>query len=333
MVMTLRRALVAFAAALVVSAFVIAGASGAVQAQTTGVVIIETSLPYAGAAAAGTGMVISSSGVVLTNNHVIRGATTIKVIDPRTGHRYTSSVLGYSVSADVALLKLSGASDVSTVSPGTSGGLRTGSTVTAVGNAGGSGRLVTSSGTIVALNRTITVDTDQGGTARLQNLIQINAELQPGDSGGALLDSDGRVIGMNSAASTGFAFRSGSNQGYAIPIDKALSLAKQIQAGRSSATVHVGGTAFLGIAYDPGTPADVAGALVDHAIPGGPAARAGIGRLDVITRADGRAITSSDAIVKALLKKHPGDTVRLTWIDVVGNKTTASIKLASGPPQ
>src|SRR5262249_26737539 len=200
------------------------------------------------------------------------GATTIRVVDPHTGHRYTSRVLGYSISADVALLKLSGVSGLSTVSLGTSGGLRTGSAVTAVGNAGGSGSLVSSAGTLFALNRSITVNTDQGGTARLQGLIQINAQLQPGDSGGALLDSDGRVIGMNSAASTGFAFRSASNQGYAIPIDKARSLAKQIQAGRSSTSVHVGGTAFLGIIGVPGSVSDTSGALVQDVVPNGPAA-------------------------------------------------------------
>src|SRR4029079_5698190 len=92
---------------------------------------------------------------------------------------------------------------------------------TAVGNAGGTGKLVSSSGTIQALARTITVGTDQGGSGRLQGLIQTNAELRPGDSGGALLDSSGRVIGMNTAASTGFSFRSGSHQGYAVPHDRA----------------------------------------------------------------------------------------------------------------
>jgi len=86
------------------------------------------------------------------------------------------------------------------------------------------------------------VESAQGGTARLQGLIRINAELQPGDSGGPLLDSSGRVVGIDTAASTGYAFQSGSNDGYAIPIDRARAILGQIQASRSSASVHVGGT-------------------------------------------------------------------------------------------
>jgi S1-C subfamily serine protease len=330
---TLRRILALFAAAFVGATLVAAGATGAVKARTTGVVVIETNLGYLHGQAAGTGMVISSSGIVLTNNHVIRGATTVKIVDPSSGRRYTSTVLGYSVSSDVALLKLNGSPGLSTVSLGTSGGLRTGAAVTAVGNAGGTGKLVSSSGTIQALNRTITVTTDQGGSARLQGLIQTNTELRPGDSGGALLDSNGRVIGMNTAASTGFSFRSGSHQGYAIPVDKARALAKQIQSGRSSASVHVGATAFLGILGEPARFSDAAGALVREVVSGGPAARAGLQPGDVITHVGGRSVTSTDVIAKLLLQKKPGDAIRVTWVDQVGNSTSASVRLGSGPPQ
>jgi S1-C subfamily serine protease len=329
---TLRRILALLAAALVVATLA-PGASAAGKARPPGVVVIETNLGYLNGEAAGTGMVISSSGIVLTNNHVIRGATTVKVVDPSSGRRYTSTVLGYSVSSDVALLRLSGAPGLSSVLLGTSGGLRKGATVTAVGNAGGTGKLVSSSGTIQALNRTITVSTDQGGSARLQGLIQTNAELRPGDSGGALLDSSGRVIGMNTAASTGFSFRSGSKQGYAIPIDSALRLAKQIQSGKSSATVHVGGTAFLGILGQPARDSDVSGALVNDVVSGGPAERAGLTPGDVITHLNGRRVSSTDAIASMLLQKKPGDTIRVRWIDRVGNSNTVSVRLTSGPPQ
>lgn len=321
-------------ATLVLAAFVVAAAaSSAVTRGTTGVVVIETSLGYASAEAAGTGMVVTSSGLALTNNHVIRGATTIRVVDPGTGRRYKATVLGYAIGADVAVLRLSGASGLATVTLGTSSSLRKGQSVSTVGNAGGTGNLVTATGTITALGRSITVRDDQGGTARLQGLIQTNAELRPGDSGGPLLDSSGRVIGIDTAASTGYAFQSGGNEGYAIPIDKARAIMRQIQAGRSSATVHVGATAFLGVLGAASRFSDVDGVLVRQVVSGAPAEKAGLERGDLITRVDGRAVSSTSDISARLQRRKPGDTIAIAWVDLVGNTRKASVKLASGPPQ
>jgi len=328
----LRRRTAVLAAAAAVTAIGVSGAASAAQS-TAGVVVIDTNLSYAGASAAGTGIVISRSGEVLTNNHVIRGATSIRVVDPRTGRRYTASVAGYSIGADVALLRLAKASGLATVTLGSSASLRRGQVVTAVGNAGGTGSLVSSSGTIRALGRSITVQTDQGGIARLTGLIETNAELRPGDSGGPLLDASGRVIAMNAAASTGFAFRSASSEGYAIPINKALALARQIESGRRSAAVHVGPTAFLGVLAGRPRGAEVAGALVADVVSGGPAERAGIGPGDVITRIGGRAVSSTGSIVEILQNKKPGDRITLSWIDRFGSRTTATVTLVSGPPQ
>lgn len=318
---------------MVVAAIGLTGSASGAAVKTAGVVVITTNLSYANASAAGTGMVISSSGQVLTNNHVIRGATQITVIDPSTQHRYAARVVGYAIGADVAVLKLANASGLATVSLGSSKDLRRGAAVTAVGNAGGSGNLVPSSGTITALGRTITVNDDSGGTARLTGLIQTDADLQPGDSGGPLFDAAGRVIGIDTAASTGFMFRSGSNQGYAVPIDKALTIARQVAAGKGSATVHVGATAFLGVLAGSARYDDVAGALVGQVVSGGPADRIGIGPGDVITRIGTRTVSSSATIIRALQRKHPGDTVALTWTDRSGSRNTAKVKLASGPPQ
>jgi S1-C subfamily serine protease len=242
-------------------------------------------------------------------------------------------VAGYAIGADVAVLRLANASGLATVSLGSSSQLQRGQAVTAVGNAGGTGRLVSATGTIKALGRAITVREDSGGTARLSGLIQTDADLQPGDSGGPLLDAAGRVIGMDAAASSGFAFQSGGNEGYAIPINKALVLVRQVEAGRSSATVHVGPTAFLGVLAEPSQYTDVPGALVAQVVTGGPVDRAGVVPGDVITAIDGHTVSSSDAIVKVLQAKRPGDTIRLSWIDQIGNRTTATVKLVSGPPQ
>ncbi len=317
----------------VVAAIVSGSASSADSGPTTGVVVVQTRLGYASGVAAGTGIVISRAGVVLTNNHVIRGATAVRVTDPRTGRRYASTVLGYSISGDIAVLRLQGVSELATASVGRSVGLRVGQSVTAVGNAGGTGRLAVSSGRIQALGRSITVDDDQGGSARLRGLIRTSASLQPGDSGGPLLDASGRVIGIDTAASSRFAFRSAGGEGYAIPIDRAMSVARQILAGRSSAVVHVGPTAFLGILTAPPGTSDASGALVAEVVPGGPADRVGIERGDLITTVGGRRVTAVSGIVAAIQRRKPGDRVRFGWLDGVGNRMTGLVRLAAGPPQ
>src|SRR5689334_6678702 len=153
----------------------------------TGVVVIGTNLGYQGGRAAGTGMVLTSSGDVLTNNHVIRGATAIRIVVPRTGRSYAAKVVGYDVSDDVAVLRAVRASKLKTVSLGNSATLRVGQSVKAVGNAGGTGSLVSASGSVTGLRRSITVSDELGGSASLGGLIETNAALQAGDSGGPLL--------------------------------------------------------------------------------------------------------------------------------------------------
>ena len=167
----------------------------------TGVVVIETNLAYQNASAAGTGIVLTSSGRILTNNHVIAGATTIRVVVPKTTHTYTARVVGYDTTADVAVLQLQKASHLKTVTTGNASSLKLGARVTAVGNAGGTGRLTSSRGNVTGLNRSITVQGDNGTTEQLTGLIETNAALQPGDSGGPLLNSAGRVVGIDTAAS------------------------------------------------------------------------------------------------------------------------------------
>jgi S1-C subfamily serine protease len=209
-------------------------------------VVVNTRLGY-GAAAAGTGIVLSSSGEVLTNNHVIRGATAIRVTDVSAGRTYTATVAGYSVSKDLAVLKLGNAHGLQTAVIGNSATIEVGDRVTAVGNAGGTGVLSTKSGELTGLARAITVSDDEGGSTRLKGLIETSAPLQPGDSGGPLL-SHGRVVGIDAAASSGFRLQGGGGEGFAIPINSALTIATQIEAGHRSSTVHVGPTAFLGVA-------------------------------------------------------------------------------------
>jgi S1-C subfamily serine protease len=325
-----RRLLVFLVAALAVASIVTGVALAARTSPSigTGVVLINTNLGLQGGAAAGTGMVLTSSGEVLTNNHVIRGATSVRVVIPGTKHTYTAKVVGYDVADDVAILKAADASHLRTVSTAASARLKVGQAVRAVGNANGSGRLVSARGSITGLRRTITVSDDSGGAESLAGLIETNAALQPGDSGGPLLNASGKVIGMDTAASTGFV--STAADSYAIPIAKALSVAKQIVAGHATARVHIGATAFLGIQVQGG---GANGLVIAGVVPGGPAESAGLQAGDVITSIDGRAITTPRSLTSYLLTKKPGATVTIGYVDLNGQSLTASLALASGPPQ
>lgn len=294
---------------------------------TKGVVLVTTNLQYENAAAAGTGIVLTKTGEVLTNNHVIRGATTIKVTVPATKRTYAADVLGYDVSDDIALIKLEGATNLATVTRADSSKLKIGDLSTAVGNANGGGKLVIARGKVTGLNRAITVNDDQGGTADLSGLIQTSARLVPGDSGGPLLDSRGRVIGVDAAGSSNFAFQ--ASDGYAIPINKAISLVHQMEAGSATTLVHIGKTAFLGASLqDTST-----GVTVLSVVDGLPAAAAGLDRGFVITAIDDQQIQTVDDVRAAIFARHPGDTVTIAYLDALGNAATASITFADGPPQ
>jgi S1-C subfamily serine protease len=311
----------------------IPGATAAVGSSTTGVAVIQIRLGFANSAAAGSGMILTSSGEVLTNNHVIRGATQIRVRVPATGRTYSARVLGYSVPADVALLKLRRATDLVTVSVGNSSTVELGDDVTAVGNAGGTGRLTTREGAITGIGRTITVNDGQGNRARLTHLLETDAGVAPGDSGGAVLDSAGRVIGMTAAASFELGSRTTSSEGYAIPIDRVVSISRQIERRASSASVHIGATPFLGISADARPFAKDGGVVVAGVQAGSPAARAGLAPGDAIVAFNGNAVPTYAKLVSRMLRWHPGDTVRLTWIDELGRRDAATVKLTSGPPQ
>ena len=307
----------------------------AAAALTTGVVDVTTTLGYQNGAAAGTGMVLTSTGEVLTNNHVIRGETDLRVIDPSTGRSYAATVVGYSVTRDIAVLQLKGASHLRTVTLGNSATVKVGQKVTAVGNAQGlGGKPASAAGKVTGVKQTIVASDESGVSEQLTGLIQIDAALEPGDSGGPLLNKAGRVVGMNTAASVGFQFQS-SHEGYAIPINQALALAKQIKAGKASLIVHIGSTPFLGVSVSTADSSQgtAAGALVVSVLPGSPADQAGLVQGDTITALDGQAIVTYDQLSRLLLQHAAGDTVTLAWIDGTGATQTADVTTAAGPPQ
>jgi S1-C subfamily serine protease len=305
--------------------------SAAVAKQVTpGIVDINTQLSYQNAAAAGTGMVLTASGEVLTNNHVIDGATTISVTIPSTGRTYSATVVGTDPTEDVAVIQLKGASGLKTIPLGNSDTVATGSAVVAMGNAGGVGgapSVVT--GTVRALNQTITAS-DQGGAnaETLNGMIETDTPIAAGDSGGPLANSNGQVIGMDTAASASRRFSNGATIAFAIPINHAVAIAQQIEGGQASSTIHIGLPAFLGVGV---SPTGSGGAGVTSVASGTPAASAGLQAGDVITAIDNTTITSASDLTTALHAHHPGDKVRVTWTDSAGATHSATVTLATGP--
>jgi S1-C subfamily serine protease len=295
-------------------------------------------LGYDGASAAGTGIVLTSDGLVLTNNHVIDGSTAITVTVATTGKTYTATVVGTDVTDDVALLKLQGASGLTTAAQDTHGLPAVGAGVTAVGNASGGGMLMAAGGVVTQLNSSVTASsgyTVQGET--LGGMIEFDAAVVAGDSGGALLNKQGEVVGITTAASVG----SATIVAYAIPIDNALAIANKIETGDQSGGVVLGYPAFLGVAVAnnggamPGLGSSglgtVAGAQLAHVYAGTPAASAGLVAGDAIIAIDGVAVTSADGLLAAISSHKPGDSVRLTWTDSSGSTHSATVKLAQGP--
>ena len=266
--------------------------------------MVNTRLAYGGAAA-GTGIVLTSSGEVLTNNHVIRGATSIRVTDVAAGRTYSATVAGYSISKDVALLEAAERPRPAD--------RRSWETRRASRSETGSPRwatpaepavLTVKAGRLTGLGRSITIDGEDGSSTRLSGLIETSAPLRPGDSGGPLL-SDGRVIGIDAAASTSLRYPDGGGEGFAIPINSALGVVSQVETGHRSATVHVGPTAFLGVSLGRSDVRGetVRGALVDGVAAESPADKAGIGANDLITSFAGRRVTSSTSLAEP---RRPG---------------------------
>jgi S1-C subfamily serine protease len=325
-----------------------------------GLVDINTNLSYQDEQAAGTGMVLTSNGVILTNNHVIDGATSISVTDVGNGKTYSATVVGYDRTGDVAVIRLTNASGLATISTA-SGSAAVGEAVVGVGNAGGSGGTPsTAGGSVTALDQSITASDDNGGNSEnLTGLIETNAGIQPGDSGGSLVNASGQVLGMDTAASVDSGYQVGANQAYAIPITTALSIAREIEAGKSTSVVHIGATGFLGVSVETsgssssssgsgsggfggafggstggtgGSGTSTSGAVVEGALSGSPAGQAGLVQGDVITGLNGQTVSSASDLTNLLEPEHPGDTVSLQWTDTSGQTQSATVTLTSGPP-
>jgi S1-C subfamily serine protease len=314
-----------------------------------GLVDINTGISYQDATAAGTGMILTSNGIVLTNNHVIEAATSITVRDISTGKTYKATVLGYDVAKDVAVLKLENASGLTPVTLGNSSALTLKEKIVGVGNAGGTGGTPSyAAGTVVAKDQSITAQSDENlsGSEKLTGLIETNAPIQPGDSGGPLVTLSGKVVGMDTAANSnegGYSFgnfAAPATQAYSIPINTAIAVAKAIENGNATAAIHIGPTAILGIEVDganttaPGAPTNTtAGVTVATVMPNTPAANAGLVAGDVITSFDGHTVTTPAQLSELEYSLKPGDTANISYVNASGTQESLSFALTTGPAQ
>jgi S1-C subfamily serine protease len=283
-------------------------------------------------------LILDSTGDVLTNNHVVDGSISIKVA---IQGRSTSSatVLGVDPSDDLAVIHIDNVSGLPTVKLANSSSLKVGDSVLAIGNAlglGGTPRVT--EGSITALDQTITASENGSNSETLNGMIQSDAEISPGDSGGALVNTAGQVIGIITAGQATSFRTTTSSVAYAIPSNTAVRIANQILAGQAGGGVLIGPVGHLGVGVetlDSNTAAQLglgvtSGALVRTVQAGSPAASAGITPNSAITAINSTAIDSASALGHALQAFKPGDQVTVTWVT---QSTThhATVTLISGP--
>jgi S1-C subfamily serine protease len=289
---------------------------------------------------AGTGTIITPGGEILTNNHVIAGATHIGVVLFNSTKALPATVVGTDPTDDLALLQIKNPpSDLSTITFARSSSVAVGEQVVAIGNALGLSGLTVTEGIVSALNRTATAsDPITGKTEHLTGLIQTQAPINSGDSGGPLVNSTGQVIGIDTAVQTSAGAGNAPVQGvgFAIPADTAQALIPKLRSGGMTSSEH----AFLGVDVETMTPtlaaqynlAATSGALIVEVFPGSPAQKAGLVAGDIIVGFDSKPVTSDTQLVADTAAKLPGQTINLTVVNVAtGQRTTVSVVAGTAP--
>lgn len=291
--------------------------------------VVKIQIDSGQASGEGSGIILSSDGLILTNNHVVAAAgdegrtrATVTLSDGRTA---PFAVVGTDPADDIAVIRVQGLDNLTPISIGSSKDLKVGQNVVAIGSPLGLQGTVTT-GIISALNRPVATGDEQTGQHSVMNAIQTDAAINPGNSGGALVDMSGNLIGVNSAiASMGGGQDSPGAQagsiglGFAIPVDQAKRIADELV---STGTVQ---RASLGVklsADDSGHGAAIAGV-----VQGSAAASAGLEKGSVVTKVDDQVIDGPEALVAAISSRAPGDTVALTYDDPSGSSHTAQVTL------
>ena len=305
------------------------------------VVDVNTTVQTASATeqAAGTGLILDSTGDVLTNNHVVEGSISIRVVIQGRSGTFAATVVGVDPTDDLAVIHINNVSNLPTVKLADSSKLKVGDNVLAIGNAlglGGTPRVT--AGTITALDQTITASENGSNSETLNGMIQSDAEISPGDSGGALVNTAGQVVGIVTAGEATSFRTTTSTVAYAIPSSTAVRIANQILSGQAGNGVLIGPVGHLGVGVetlDPDTAAQLglsvnSGALVRTVQTGSPAESAGITPGAVITAINSTTVDSATALGNALQQFKPGDQVKVTWVTGQGSHS-ATVTLITGP--
>lgn len=302
--------------------------------------IVDINTVVGSGQAAGTGQIITSNGEILTNNHVVDRSTSIQVTIAGRSQTYPAHVIGVDPSADIALIQIDGVSGLPTVSFASSSSVKVGDPIVAIGNALGQGGAPdVSQGSISALDQTITASESGSKSEQLSGMLQTDATIYPGDSGGPIVNSSGHVVGMITAGDVQGFRSSASTVNYAIPSDRILSVVNQIRSGQASSEIIYGQTGYIGVSVQNIDAAVAArlnlsvssGALVQGVVSSSPAATAGITRYSVITSVAGTTIGNIDDLGNALLAHKPNERVSITWVNQSGTHT-ATVTLGGVNP-
>lgn len=285
---------------------------------------VDIRVAMAQGTAEGSGVVLTADGAVLTNNHVVAGGTGEITVTLADGTEHRATVVGTAPSYDLAVIRLQDVSGLTPATLGNSGDLQVGQQVVAIGSPQGLTGTVTT-GIVSAFDRTVTVQ-GEDGSAVVYNGMQTDAPINQGNSGGPLVDLQGRVVGINSAIATGGGQSTGSiGLGFSIPIDQAKRVAQEILDG-GTATKPV-----LGVQGNPAA-GDGAGAQIAAVEPGSAAATAGLAAGDVVTKVDDARVEDFADLVARIGAQTPGGTVTLT-VRSGGAERTVDVTLGSVPDQ
>jgi S1-C subfamily serine protease len=293
-------------------------------AQSAGVVLIEAET--GSGIAAGTGMILTAEGQVLTNYHVVAGSDKVSVTVADSGNTYTATVVGFDQARDVALLQLKNASGLTTVTVDKDQ-VAVGDAIAAVGNASGGGELVKAAGKVTATDQSLTVSSDSpwGSSEDLSGLVETNARAVPGDSGGPMFDSQNEVLGMTTAGSTK------DRTSYAVPIATALAVVDQIETGQDAGTVRVGPAGYLGIKVADAETGSAVGKTITQVVAGSPADKAGVVSGSKLTKVGDTTIKASANLATVIRALEPGQQVAIEWTTPGGTHKTATVTLGSSP--
>jgi S1-C subfamily serine protease len=293
-------------------------------AQSAGVVLIEAET--GSGIAAGTGMILTAGGQVLTNYHVVAGSDKVSVTVADSGNTYTATVVGFDQAKDVALLQLKNASGLTTVKVDADQ-VAVGDAIAAVGNASGGGELVKAAGSVTATDQSLTVSSDSpwGSSEDLSGLVETNARAVPGDSGGPMFDTQNEVLGMTTAGSTK------ERTSYAVPIATALAVVDQIETGQDAGTVRVGPAGYLGIKVADAETGSTIGKTITQVVAGSPADKAGVVSGSKLTRVGDTTIKASANLATVIRALEPGQQVAIEWTTPSGTHKTATVTLGSSP--